>query len=57
MKPSHQPKLIEQRASQRNEAVALIKPLLKVEAVLEFQLHLLMYYFLPVQVIFELNFI
>lgn len=57
MKPSHQPKPAELRATQRNEDVALIKPLLKVEAVLGFQFHFLMYYIFTVQVIFELDFL
>lgn len=57
MKPSHQPKPAELRAAQRNEDVALIKPLLKVETVLGFQFHFLMYYIFTVQVIFELDFL
>lgn len=40
-KPGHQPKLAELRTSQRNEDIALIKPLPKVEAVLDFQFHFL----------------
>ena len=51
-KPS---KRAESRGSQRKGDIALIKPRLKVEPLLDF--HSLMYYFFTVQVIFELGFL
>lgn len=44
VRPSHQPKRAELRGSPRNGDIALIKPLLKVEALLDLQLHFLMCY-------------
>lgn len=53
-KPS---KRAEPRGSQKNGDIALIKPLLRLEPHLDFQLPSFMYYFLTVQVIFELGFL